>query len=276
MDLSSLKNLFDIDIDLDIRNISLVNYEEHGKLLKDGDDLLINVEKLNTAEREEIIELTQDHFDNDERVLRDDVEEETNDMIEGYSEQNDEVLSYYDGIIAERYHEMLRYSLRLRALIEMRDLTRDEINRRKREIADKTGQEAIYIASLCSAGYFDINSDLHDIYVTMGLNEEYDKVNFYKEFKKLVEEKLVAVFVETDDKVRDVRNEVRGRLKTHQQTDTVHDWLDIRGIGDQCRDTINSVVEDLEDEFIGIDYDRYNVEDDTYVRIHLHSLPPIN
>ncbi len=52
----------------------------------------------------------------------------------------------------------------------------------------------------------------------------------------------------------------------------VNEWLDMRGIGDQCEESIMALT-NLVEEYIGIDYDQWSDGDNLYVRIHPHSLP---
>jgi len=92
----------------------------------------------------------------------------------------------------------------------------------------------------------------------------------------LVDKKLLCVFVKSDEEVQEVVHKVRGRLSRYQREEPIHEWLDIRGIGESCEDLINTTVDELEDEFIGIDYDTWQGGEDLVVRVHPRSLQPIS
>lgn len=266
MDLSSLKNLFDINIDLDLRGASLINVEGGDKLQVENDTLQVNVPELDQEEREGVIDLTQDHFEEDGRILGADEEDETQAIEQGYSGRDD-ILSYFEGILEERYISILKMSLNLRAVLEQRDLQKDEIQRRKMDIADVFGPEAMYITSLCTAGYFDQDGGLRDIYVDMELKEGYTRHDFNDHFSKLIEDKLLCVFVENDGETDEVTTEVRGALAKYQDMNPVNDWLDIRGIGSDCVEIIDGVMENLEEEFYGMNYSRLHEDDQLIIRI---------
>lgn len=114
------------------------------------------------------------------------------------------------------------------------------------------------------------------MFVNMGVNEGYSKYDFQDVLLELSEKKLLCVFVENDDNVSDVVQTVRSRLAKYQQEDPINDWFDIRGIGDDCEEIIDGVMERLEEEFIAIDYAKWANGDDHWVRIRPGSLQTIS
>lgn len=275
--LDALEKILDINFKPDI-NINILNFtkiEGEDRFQADGRTLHLNIEELEPEQLRELQQLPQDQFDEKDRVLREDVEDETQAIESGYDEEMDEILDYFEPILTEKYHSILEQSLHLKSLISERDLSKEEIQERKWDIGRRFGPEAVYISSLTSAGYFDPDGGLRNLFLEMGLNKQYDKLNFQQELEDLVERKLLCVFVESDDDVLDVTNEVRGRLSRYQDVDPIHGWHDLRGIGGPCEDIIDLVMENLEEEFIGIDYDRWTDGDKLIVRIHPQSLPPI-
>lgn len=275
--LDRLENLLDINFkpDINIENISLIDIDGADRFRKDGRTLEINVEELEPEQQQGMQELVVEQFDADERVLRDDEADEVAALESEYDEDAEDVLEYFDPILSDRYHGILEKSLYLRTLIENRDLSKQEIQDKKAEIARRYGQGAIYLSSLTTAGYFHEDGGLRDLYVQMGLNSEYDQYNFQQELEELVEHKLLCVFVENDDDPYDVTQEVRGRLSTYQDIDPIHDWIDIRGIGPDCERIIDEVVGNLEEKYLGIDYDRWRNDGKLVVRIRPHSIGTI-
>lgn len=274
--LEALEKILDIEFkpDIDISVLNFTKIEGEDRFQADGRTLHLNIEELEPEQVEQLQELPRQQFESEGRVLRSDEEEEVNAIEAGYDDEFDEIVEYFEPIISDRYHSILEASLHLRALINQKDLSKEEIQDRKREIARKHGGEAVYLSSLTSAGYFDPDGGLRNLYLDMGLNKQYDRLNFQQELEVLVDNKILCVFVESNDDVWETTTDVRSQLKTHLEIEPIHDWLDIRGIGGSCEEVIEGVVTNLEDEFIGIDYDRWSSEDGgTAVRIHPHSLP---
>lgn len=277
MVLEALEKILDINFqpNIDISNVSLINYESRDKLQKEGDSLKINISELSEKERKELLDVPPEQFEIQGRVLDEKEESDVNAIEQGYDESSDEITGYFDGILSENYISIVDASLYLRALIDEKDITRDEIHERKKDIAKKYGPDAFYLSSLVTAGYFDPDGGVRDIYVGMELNDQYDRYKFQERLEELVDNKLLCVFVENDDSVHDVTQETIQRLARYQREEPVNEWLDMRGIGDQCEEIIDGVLANLEEEYIGIDYDRWSDGEDLYVRIHPHSLPDI-
>jgi len=266
----------DIDISSSISNIHLIKYEGGTKLEKEGESLKININELTPEERNELLQVPPDQLEVNGRVLEDDAENETAAIENGYQEYYDDILEYFEPILSDLYHEILEDALHLRASIEEQDLTRDEIHERKRDIAKRTSADAFYLATLVTAGYFDENGGLRDLYVDIRINDEYHGRDFQKELERLVDKKLLCVFVERDDLSDEVTTTVESRLQKFKNNEQIHDWLDIRGIGPKCGDTIDTVVETLEERYIGIDIDRWKNGDQMVVRIRPHTVGTIN
>ncbi len=273
--LDALEDLFNINFspDLDIEFLTFTKIEEEKKFKKEGEVLYLNLAELDPEQRKEVITLAQDQFKEKGRVLRHDEENETNAIEAGYTEDFGEIVNYFDGILSERYLTILESSLYLRALIDEENLSKEEIDERKRELTKKNGAESIYLSSLTSAGYFDPDGGLRDLYVELELNDRYDRYEFQPILSELVEEKLICLFVEKDEDIYDVTQEARRRLVKYKRENPPQEWFDIRGIGDGCEEIIDGVMANLEEEFIGVDYDRWKIEDDLWVRIYPRSLP---
>lgn len=276
--LGDLEEVLDVTFreDLDIRRVNIESRPEENKFRKDGYTLHVNLAHLDQAERDGLLELTATQFEREGRVLREDEEVETSTMMSGYTDEYDEILSYFDGVLSDRYCDIIERSLHLRTLIENKDLSKSEIQEKKGQIARRHGSEAIYLSSLVSAGYFDPDGGLHDMYVDMELNPDYSRYDFQDTLTEYMDKKLLAVFVENDDNIDDIFHEVRGRLSRYQEEDPIQEWFDIRGIGEGCEEIISSVMEKLEEEYLGIDYDEWRDGEHLWIRIYPRSLPPIS
>jgi|GEM_PF-5231299 len=261
---------------INVEYLNLRAIEGEDLLQKEGKILHLNLEKLEKSEVRSVLKLCEEQFESEGRILRIDEEEQTAAMQRGYNEDDDEILNFFDNYLSDNILEIIEKSLFLRGLIEEENLTKDEIQHRKRQIARRHGSNAIYLSSLVSAGYFDPDGGLRDIFVNLGLNPEYDKYDFQGILQEYAKKELICIFVENDETVYDVTQDVRGHLARYQREEPIQEWFDIRGIGDGCANIIDGVMDNLEEEFIGIDYDRWRNDDDLWVRIYPRSLQPIS
>lgn len=260
---------------VEVDYLNLIKVEDGDRFRKEGRTLHLNLIPLAPKERREILQLVQSQFEEEGRVLRHDEEEETSAMVSEYSEDFDEMANFFDGFLSERWLKILEKALHLRVLIEERDLAKEDIQKKKGQIARWHGANAMYVSSLATAGYFDPDGGLRDLFVDMGLNSQYNKYNFQQTLEEYAQKKLLCEFVENDDSVENVTQDVRGGLAKYQREEPIQEWFDIRGIGDGCAKIIDGVMENLEDEFIGIDYNRWTDGSNLWVRIYPRSLQPI-
>lgn len=262
--------------DVSVRYINLEDRENDKLLRKEGEVLHLNLSPLSVEQQKDVLELVQRQFHSEGRVLRLDQEIESRAMESAYDDELNEIRNFFDGVLSPRYHTILDKSLHLRAVIEEQELHKDEIQERKGQIARRHGSDAIYLSSLVGAKYFDPDGGLRDLLVDMGLNPDLNKDMYQQVLNEYVEKELFCCFVQNDDTISNVTNEVRGGLARYQREDPIHDWYDIRGIGEGCARIISGVMENLEDEFIGLDYEEWSDSGSLWYRIYPRSLGKIN
>lgn len=279
MVLPALEKILDISFkpDITIKNINLINIDSDKKLSKDGDSVNINVSELEPEEREEIIQLPRQEFEDNGRILQESEYEEAVAIEEGYDNSAEEIVEYFSDLITDEYLEVIEDSLYLRGLIQEKHFTKDQIQRRRSDIAEGRGENAMYISSLTTAGYFHPNGGIRDLLVTMRLNDQYDPYAFQKELDMIFSEKLLAIFVNNDDDVWEKTTEVKGRLSKYDDMNPINDWIEIRGIGPRCEEIIEGVVENLNNDIGSIEIDLYNDDMGQRVaRIHPYSVASIS
>lgn len=275
--IEEIENILDVQFrdEVVVDYINLEYRPDEKRFRKEGDTLHLNIATLNDTERGEVVELAPTQFDETGRVLRHEEEIDTGAMVSGYSDKLDEILDYFGGILSDTYCTILDKSLNLRALLQNKELSKDEIRERKGQIARWHGSDAVYLSSLTTAGYFDPNGGLRDLFVDMGLNPEYSRHQFQQTLSEYVEKELICEFVESGESISEATQNVRGGLRRYQREEPIQDWYDIRGIGNQCAEIIDGVMNSLESDYITIDYDRWTDGADLWVRIYPRSLPPI-
>jgi len=262
--------------DVDVEYINLREEPGGKKFRKRGRTLEINLASLGEEQTISLLQLGENQFHEEGRFLRHKEESDTEAIESGYEEEYDEILSYFEGVVSDNYHEIIDKSLHLRGIIDEKGLDKNEIQQKKGQIARRHGEDAIYLSSLVSAGYFDRNSGIWDMYVDMELNEEFDRYNFHSKLSHYVDQELFCVFVENDQDVSSVVQDVRGGLARYQREEPIQEWFDVRGIGNGCAEIIDGVMDDLEERYISLDYERWTDDDDLWVRIYPNSLPPIS
>jgi len=257
---------------IEIKDINLLKIDGGDEYHKSGRTLNVNVAELEPDERQQFLKEIRREFGEEGRILRDEESENVVAIEENYQEEYQEYASHFENHLSDRYISIISDSMYLRALIDGKELTKEEILEHKQDIASRHGSEAFYISSLATAGYFDPNGGLQDLLVDMRLNEDYEVYNFQREFKRLIDKKLLCLFVENNDGVYDATQELKRRIVEYQRMDPVQDWIDIRGIGPQCEEIIEGIVQNLEEEYLGLDYDRWRKNGNLVIRLHPHSI----
>jgi len=257
---------------IEISDINLLKIDGGNKYHKNGPTLNVNVAELEPDERQQFLKEIRSEFGEEGRILRDEESEDVLAIEENYQSEYQEYAAHFENHLSDRYIAMISDSMYLRSLIDGKELTKEEILERKRDIASRHGSEAFYVSSLATAGYFDPNGGLQDLLVDMRLNEDYKVYNFQEEFQELVDKKLLCLFVENDDDVYEATQDLERRIVEYQRMDPVQDWIDIRGIGPRCEEIIEGIVQNLEEEYFGIDYDRWRKDGNLVIRVYPHSI----
>lgn len=164
---------------------------------------------------------------------------------------------------------MLESALYLNQAVAERDVSRGEVRRRKKQIADKYGNEAYAVASLCSAGYFDEDRLFQNLYHELdasGADTEYEEA-----FVTLATNKPFVVFVQTEDTPREVHDTVLMKSLRRKDYDVDISFIDVRGINPSNHRTIEEAVAMLENDYEGLSYERRSSDHEMVVRIDTES-----
>lgn len=124
-------------------HLSLFEDEDAHQWEKDGDTIRLNLARLDDDERQGVLGLASIQFENKDRVLRHEEEVETEAMEQGYSEDFDEIAEFFEPVLSPSYHDIIERALWLRAEIRECDLTKDQIQEKKGQIARRYGAHAI-------------------------------------------------------------------------------------------------------------------------------------
>lgn len=274
-----LRDLFSWDGSIleNIEDISLIKIEDNRKFEIEDRTLQINLSELNDEELGELREIQHEYFSADERFFGDDDTQEAEAIERNYDEEDEELLEFFDNILTDRYLSVIESGLHLRASIEEQNLDKNKIKTRRHDIASSHGKGAYYLTTLATEGYFDPNGGIRDLLATVRLNEGMEMYNFQNELETLVENKLLCVFVENDDTVREVVHAIRGRMARHREISPLNSWLDVSGIGPDCETIILQAMEKLQDDYMSLDYDnRTDLGKGLRIRIHMETVPRLD
>lgn len=177
----------------------------------------------------------------------------------------DDVCDFFRPKIPFRFYKMVENALYLNQAVADQDVSRREVRRRKSQIADRYGDEAYAVASLCSAGYFDEGRFFRELYRSMegdGSDVEYGDL-----FTTLVSNKPFVVFVKTEDTPQEVYDAVLMKVLRGTEYDVEVDFVDVRGINRTNHRTIEEAVARLADDYGDLSYDRRTDGRELVVRI---------
>ncbi|WP_424001607.1 hypothetical protein ACOZ4I_16870 [Haloarcula salina] len=260
----------DIDVgDLENSELSVESGEQGDKLLIEQDRCVIYPDQLQGDEYALFNQLAREIKRESGSVDRTIEHEQTRALEATDTVTIDDIVGFFDGIISEHYLSLLRSSLYLRQISENNHQYPDfDINEEKRELKDRYGYEAYYVAHLASSGYFDQDryfQNLHDVLESRTGNTP---ESYRREFEITVGEKLIAVFVNEDDSTYEVEQDFRAAAYKQQRYNLRLDFVDICGFGSVCQSTIDEFVEELEDQYPTVDYENLDRGQERVVRIY--------
>lgn len=201
-------------------------------------------------------------------VVRIDEKEETQALESTDTTEIDEVIQFFEGVIADRHISILKNSLYLRKLSETDEPILDfDVGQKKRDIAEKYGYEAYYMIHLTSSGYFDEGRYFQELYYELESGPDNTFEQYRREFEEIIGEKLIATFVNTDDTVYDVKSDIKAGIAKRFRYRPPADFFDVCGMGYRCEVTINGAMEDLAQEYELMEYEDEDRGEERVVRI---------
>lgn len=278
--LDRLKNLLEIntgdDIDITVEEGARVTFvnDGHGMEIDESErHIRYDFGSLDEGEYTETIDIIPEGREEAEDFEREEGEEEYRAIESADPSPVQETIRYFDGVLTDRYHEMLRQALFLRQIMELEHRPSSfQIDERKRDIAERFGDEAYYVIHLCSSGYFDENRYFRELYEEICETPGLDVEDFRDEFETIVTEEVMTLFVNMDDSPRQVQNGIRSNLAKYERYSVNIDFIDVRGIGERCRSSIDEAIENLEERAETLDYDYSRRGRELVVRIYPDSV----
>ena len=155
-----------------------------------------------------------------------------------------ETLDYFRPILPEHYSGTLEAALHMRKQMSMMDPAPSEwVRKRRKDIAEKYDGETYQVINLCSAGYFDGDRYLRDLYEEMRATDEYREGDFAEVFEQIVEHGPFTIFVSAGDRVSEVKGRIYSKVRNRERHDVRVEFIDVRGIGSDNRAKIGEALE---------------------------------
>jgi len=189
-------------------------------------------------------------------------------------EEIQERAGFYKHLLSNRHYEILKSSYYLRQEWEDDEvfMSRDDMRRRRKDLVDRFGEDAMEITNLCTSGYFDEDRYFRSLYETLEAEEEDPRQKFRDMFERIIDNMPFTVFVSNSQDATSVIGEVDDRLEKFSKYGV--DFVEVRGIGRANRRTIENVIEELEEQYEDIDYNRIHEDREVIIRIYPASILP--
>lgn len=254
--LESLQNLVDIDLgDISILDITYVNVKSEGTdppiEVDEDDGLTVDLASIDESRRAEALEHVMTNYEEGGEIFKVPTYEEKKAIEATDTSRIEETLEFFRPIISNRHHRILEAALYLREAWEQ---DRD-VPSKKRDIVEKYGPDGRYIANLCTAGYFDEGRYFRELYSEMQEEDDWKEGDFRDVFEEIIKNQPFTVFVSRAQSADDVVIEVRAKLRKYERYGVDVNFIDVRGIGEDNRETIADALERLEEDIEGLEYD---------------------
>lgn len=258
----NLKNLIDINIGdislVDITQVKIEQGQQESPAVVEDDELIVDVEAVDEENRDDIREIMREAWDEEGELLSSSAYEQKEAIEAAEEEEIEETLSYFRPKISDHHVRILRAALYLREMLPY--LPRDQALERKRDVREKFGPEAYPIISLCSAGYFDEGGYLRELYEEMQSSSDYKEGDYREVFSEIIQNQPFTVFVSVHQSSDQIKAEIKDKLSKFHKYQVDFRFVDVRGIGSQCQEIIESAMDGLENELDNIGY-RTRIED---------------
>lgn len=196
--------------------------------------------------------------------------------IEKTSENTDvqNTLAFFSTYLEGRHFGMLKAALYLREAWQdpERHINKAEMRERKRDIAERFGDEAWGVCNLTTAGYFDEGGYIRQLFEDYEPEQAGEREGYEELFIEIVSNQPFTVFVGEPDSVKGIKENIKQRISKKQQYRVDFDFIDLRGIGPENRAKINQAVDEMDDRIEGLNHETKSSKPDLVERIYIENI----
>lgn len=260
----------DIDLEqIEGGTIDVKSGEHQEKVAIEGNRVVLYPDELQGDEYAQFTQLVRRVKREEGSVERLEEHQQTQALESAEKGNIDETIEFFDRVISPRYLSLLRSCLYLREVQGSDDVPPEfNIDQEKRELKDRYGYEAYYVAHLASSGYFDEDRYFRELYYELEGSDGITSREYQEEFELTVGEKLIAVFVSEDDDVYGVKQDLRATAAKHYRYRPQADFVDVCGVGEACRRTIDEFIDEMSEEYPAMEYENRDREEERVVRVY--------
>lgn len=181
-------------------------------------------------------------------VDRDDIEDEVSKLKDLDKAELDEIIGFFSDIIRGRHVDLLRDCLYLQKAVADEGIRLNHpIGEYKDSLKEDFGRVAFYMNHLVSTGYFNENEFFQSMYDEIQDQDGATSEIYMDEFDKIVEERLLAYYVNNDEDVQDTFNGINRLVYRYFHFDPHNEFVDVRGLGEECEELIGDGLAKFED-----------------------------
>lgn len=181
-------------------------------------------------------------------VDRDDIEDEVSKLKDLDKGELDEIVGFFSDIIRDRHINLLRDCLYLQKAAADEDIRLNHpIGEYKDSLREDFGRIAFYMNHLVSSGYFNDDEFFQSMYDEIQDQDGVTSEIYMDEFEEIVEERLLAYYVNNDENVRDTFIGINRLVYRFFDFDPHNEFVDVRGLGEECEELIDKGLAKFED-----------------------------
>lgn len=206
-------------------------------------------------------------------VDREDIEDEVSKLKDLDKAELDEIIGFFCDIIRDRHIDLLRDCLYLQKAAADENIRLNyPIGEYKDSLKEDFGRVAYYMNHLVSTGYFNENEFFQSMYGEIQDQDGATSEIYMDEFEGIVEERLLAYYVNNDEDVQDTFIGINRLVYRYFGFDPHNEFVDVRGLGEECEELIDNGLAKFEETQDGevITQELDSVE--TAIRIYPQSL----
>lgn len=212
-----------------------------------------------------------------EDLERPDVEEEVKSLEEMSKDDIDSTFTYFEDILPRRHRFLFKSCLYLQHAKKSAGIELDKpIQVYKGDLRDDFGYVAIYMNHLVSSGYFNEGGYFREMYSELCQRKSDPDERYRDEFEIIIENELIALYVNDEDTSEKVAHGIRGLLSHYFRYNPYQSFTDIRGIGEECEESIDEGLDMVQEEYSNLLTQELESDEETAIRLFPDSISMFN
>lgn len=172
--------------------------------------------------------------------------------IQASKGQVEEVCEFFEPILTPTQHRMLREAFHTSIYFDQFNVSKEEEDKRRVDLAEDYEGYAMNLPSLCSAGYFGEEGLFREIYRESTNNHGFSDEDYQQLFTNLVKNRPFVIFVNDTFTTGEVYDLIITKSIHLDQLEVDVPIMHVRGIGEYARKIVSEAIDYLEEEHTGV------------------------